>query len=371
MTESYLITGGCGFIGSHLADSLVGDGHTVRVLDNLTPQVHPNQERPSYLNAQVECVVGDVLEPEALSKSLAGIDVVVHFAAAVGVGQSMYEPERYVRTNSLGTAALWQQLIDSSNRPRKVIVASSMSVYGEGEYTCPSCGPQEGVRTDAQLARGVWNARCAHCETTLEPRPTTEAKATDPASVYALSKLDQEKLCLDLGRAYDVPTVALRFFNVYGPRQSLSNPYTGVAAIFSSRIRSSNGPLLYEDGFQQRDFVSVHDVVRACRLASESPDADFGFFNVGSGAPITIRHLAQTLLELHRAEDLEPELPGSYRPGDVRHCFADISKFAAIGYCPRVELADGLRELEEWASETRAEDHFEEAQSELSRRGLL
>jgi dTDP-L-rhamnose 4-epimerase len=370
MAKTVLITGGCGFIGSHLVDHLVGRGYGVRVLDNLAPQVHPTGQ-PDYLNPSVEYLFDSILDPDALSRSLDGVDLVVHFAAAVGVGQSMYEPEHYVRTNSLGTAALLQKVVSSSSRPAKLLVASSMSVYGEGSADCPYCGPKSAARSTSRLEQGIWDARCPECEEPLQPSPTHESKALEPTSIYALTKLDQEIACLSIGRAYEMPIVALRFFNVYGPRQSLSNPYTGVAAIFSSRLRSNQSPILYEDGNQMRDFVHINDIVAACTLALEADDADFRVFNVGSGEPISIDRLARLLIKIHGLEgEFEPCLSGSYRAGDIRHCFGDIEAIRQLGYRPQVSLEVGLRELATWSASARSEDRFEEAQRELRSRGL-
>jgi dTDP-L-rhamnose 4-epimerase len=260
-----LITGGAGFIGSHLADDLIHRGHRVRVLDNLSSQVHgEGAGRPQYLHRDVEVVRGDVRNGPDVVRALDDIEAVYHFAAAVGVGQSMYEIEHYVSTNSVGTAVLLQQI--SRTTIKRLIVASSMSVYGEGLYSDRGVAVERAERSLDQLRAGEWEVRNANHEA-LTPVPTPETKSPSLSSVYALSKYDQERLCLMIGRAYGIPTVALRFFNVYGPRQALSNPYTGVLAIFASRLLNNNPPLIFEDGRQRRDFVSVYDVVEACRLA--------------------------------------------------------------------------------------------------------
>ncbi len=370
--ESILVTGGCGFIGSHLVDRLVEAGHRVRVLDALEPQVHGDGP-PTYLNAGAEYHFTPLANREALATLLADSDVVVHFAASVGVGQSMYEIERYVASNTLGTATLLDLLVNGpARRPRKLLVASSMSVYGEGAYACPRCGPVAGERLAGDLAAGRWEPRCPACGGDLEPRPTPETKPVEPASVYALSKYDQERLCLTVGRAYALPVVALRFFNVYGPRQALSNPYTGVAAIFSARIKAGRPPVVYEAGRQRRDFVSVHDVVAACLLALGDPRADGSVFNVGSGRSVSVLELAELLLDLYgRSGSLVPEVAGSFRQGDVRHCFADIAAISALGYRPAVELSTGLAELAEWAEGVEAEDRFAAAERELRGKGLV
>jgi dTDP-L-rhamnose 4-epimerase len=365
-----LITGGAGFIGSHLADELLAHGHHVRVLDNLGPQVHgPNPKRPEYLSPEVELVTGDVRDENAVRKSLAGIDAVFHLAAMVGVGQSMYEIANYTAVNNGGTATLLQALID--NPVERLIVASSMSLYGEGLYRTPIGEFVPGYeRSFDQLKARRWELEDAEGGT-LTPVATPENKPPSLSSIYALSKYDQERMCLIFGRAYRVPTVALRFFNVYGTRQALSNPYTGVMAIFASRLLNNNPPMIFEDGSQRRDFVSVHDVARACRLALEVPEAAGQVFNVGSGQNYSIRELAERISEVMNKGDIEPQISGKYRIGDVRHCFADISLAQQVlGYEPRVNLSDGLTELVGWLSGQVAEDRVDQASAELSARGL-
>ncbi len=370
MSKKVLITGGAGFIGSHLADEFLKHQYEVRVLDSLSPQVHgPRRERPSYLNDEVELMVGDVLDPDALRKSLKGVDAVFHFAAMVGVGQSMYEVDKYTSVNNQGTANLLQALIEKP--VARVVVASSMSLYGEGLYKTPGGdligGTERGL---TQLAAKDWEVHAPDGDV-LTPLPTPESKLPSLSSVYALSKYDQERLCLIIGRAYKIPTVALRFFNVYGTRQALSNPYTGVMAIFASRLMNDNAPLIFEDGLQQRDFVSVHDVARACRLALETPKAEGQVFNVGSGNHYTIKELGQRIAEVMGKGYIEPRITEKYRVGDVRHCFADITLAKTVlGYEPRVTLEEGLGELVTWLEGQVAEDRVEQASAELSARGL-
>ncbi|HEY0570439.1 MAG TPA: NAD-dependent epimerase/dehydratase family protein, partial [Enterovirga sp.] len=286
MGDTVLITGGAGFIGRYVARALIERGDRVRVLDSLIEQVHGDRKVPDGLHPDTELVVGDVRDEAAVTGALAGVDKVVHLAAEVGVGQSMYAVDRYVSVNDLGTAVLFQQLI--AKPVKRVVVASSMSIYGEGLYR-RSVGSTvvDAVRRRDRLERGEWEP-----EPGLEPLPTPESKTPSLASVYALTKYDQERLCLIWGGAYDVPTTALRFFNVYGPRQALSNPYTGVLAIFTARLLNGRAPLLYEDGAQRRDFVSVHDVAVACRLALESDGAAGRAVNVGSGRAASVREIA-------------------------------------------------------------------------------
>jgi dTDP-L-rhamnose 4-epimerase len=370
MPQQILITGGAGFIGSHLADELLAAGHRVRVLDNLTAQVHgAERRRPDYLADDVELFLGDVADPADVQRALRGTDVVCHLAAAVGVGQSMYAIEQYTRVNTIGTAVLLEALI--AHPVSRLVVASSMSIYGEGRYVAPGGAVVDGVeRTRGQLAHGEWELRGPGGEE-LVPVATPEGKRPSLASIYALSKHDQERLCLLVGEAYGIPTVALRFFNVYGPRQALSNPYTGVLAIFASQLLNGNRPMIFEDGRQRRDFVSVYDVAHACLLALESDAAPGGVFNIGSGESYTVCEIAERISAVLGREYLRPEITGQYRVGDIRHCFADITRARiALGYSPRVPLGEGLVELAGWLEGQRAEDHVAQAREELSARGL-
>src|SRR4051794_27751859 len=370
MGSQILITGGAGFIGSHLADALLARGHRVRALDVLAPQVHGSEgHRPAYLDPRVDLQVGDVRDPAAVRRALAGVDVVYHLAAAVGVGQSMYEIAHYTAVNNLGTAVLLEAL---SERPGgRLIVASSMSVYGEGAYRCRDGRPCAAAdRSLAQLRAGDWEPRGPDGEP-LEPVPTPESKTPSLASVYALSKYDQERMCLVVGRAYGIPTTALRLFNVYGPRQALSNPYTGVLAIFASRLLNGNRPTVYEDGLQRRDFVSVHDVASAFCLAMDRPSADGLVVNVGSGHAYTIREIAERVAAATGRPDVHPLMTGKYRVGDIRHCFADIGEAQRVlGYAPAVTLEGGLEELAGWLEGQPATDRADEAGAELAARGL-
>jgi dTDP-L-rhamnose 4-epimerase len=368
--KKVLITGGAGFIGSHVADELLAHGYHVRVLDNLDAQVHGDtRRRPDYLDRDVEVLVGDVCDPEMVAKALQGVDAVYHFAAAVGVGQSMYEVARYTRINNLGTAVLLEALIAKPGR--KLVVASSMSLYGEGLYRNAAGEICEGgERSLAQLRSGDWELHGAD-GSVLEPVPTPESKAPALASVYALSKYDQERMCLMVGRAYDFPVAALRFFNAYGPRQALSNPYTGVLAIFAARLLNDNSPKIFEDGLQQRDFVSVYDVARACRLALETDGAAGETFNIGSGRASTVRDIATRLARVLGKSHVEPEITGKYRVGDIRHCFADIGKARRIlRYEPQVQLEEGMAELASWLESQAAVDRVAQASAELAARGL-
>jgi dTDP-L-rhamnose 4-epimerase len=371
MSRTILITGGAGFVGSHLADGLLRRGHAVRVLDNLTEQVH-GLRRPEYLSPDVELIAADIRNPQCIREALRGADVVFHMAAAVGVGQSMYEISRYMSVNTIGTAELLQAMLDTRMVPDKVIVASSMSIYGEGRYVCSGCKQEQAppVRSAKQLRDGDWEVRCPECGSVLLPIPTNELKPSETNSVYALSKRDQEELCLIYGRTYGIPVTALRFFNIYGTRQALSNPYTGVAAIFASRLLNGQAPLVFEDGNQMRDFVSVHDIVRACMLAMESRASDGEVINVGGGTPISIVRVAEILAHSLN-KDVRPVITQKYRAGDIRHCFADLTKARnLLGYEATVSHEQGFLELAQWLAEQEAEDKAETMLKELNAYGL-
>jgi dTDP-L-rhamnose 4-epimerase len=368
--DRVLITGGAGFIGSHLARRLLAEGYHVRALDNLTPQVHgENAGRPAYLDPAVELVVGDIRDRAVVAQALDGCDAVVHLAACVGVGQSMYEIVRYASVNTEGTGVLLQEMID---RPiRKLLVASSMSIYGEGLYRDQRGRMVESAtRTREQLERRAWEPEDADGGP-LTPLPTPESKRPALSSIYALGKYDQERMCLLFGDTYRIPTVALRFFNVYGPDQALSNPYTGVLAIFAGRLLNNKAPLIFEDGRQRRDFVSVHDVVQGLVLALERSGADGLAVNLGSGENVSILEVAQRLGTTLDRDQVMPALTGKYRVGDIRHCFADVTRAReCLGYEPQVTLEQGIAELATWLEGQVADDRVDSAAAELQARGL-
>jgi dTDP-L-rhamnose 4-epimerase len=371
MSKKILVTGGAGFIGSFIVDELVKQGHDVRVLDNIDPQVHSNRT-PDFLNKNVEFIKGDITNKGTFKNALQDVEVVFHQASAVGVGQSMYQVEHYTKVNSLGTAVLLDLLVNTEHNVKKLLVAASMSSYGEGSYECENCGLVEPeLRTEEQMKKRDWEIHCPKCNRTVKPVPTKETKTQKANSIYAITKKNQEEMCLNIGKAYGIPIVALRYFNVYGPRQSLSNPYTGVVAIFMSRIKNNHSPVVYEDGLQTRDFISVHDVVRANILAMKSNNANYEVFNVGTCKPLTIKSVAGTLAKLYR-KDIRPDITNKFRKGDVRHCFADITKIKnKVGFEPKMGFEEGMKELVEWSKTTKAEDKFEKATEELREKGLI
>ena len=366
--QTVLITGGAGFIGSHLADELLASGYRVRALDRLDAQVHgPDAERPDYLDPRIELQVGDVRDPAAVAAALDGVSKVVHLAARVGVGQSMYEMASYTDTNVHGTAVLLEQMLAAG--VESLVVGSSMSIYGEGLYRDRDGRFVEAERDPAQLGAGRWELIGEHGEA-LEPVPTPESKRPHLASIYALSKFDQERMCLIWGRAYGVHTVALRFFNAYGDRQALSNPYTGVLAIFGNRLLNGRPPIIFEDGRQRRDFVHVSDVARACRLAMETPAAGGRALNVGSGSSVSIAELAQRLARVMDS-DVAAEVTGEYRTGDIRHCYADIDAARSVlGFEPQVDLDRGIDALARWLAKQQSVDRVDRAREELQARRL-
>jgi dTDP-L-rhamnose 4-epimerase len=363
-----LVTGGCGFIGTHLVRTLVEQGDEVVVLDSLEPQVH---ERPPSLLPNVRLFEGTVGDADLVDRALEGVDRVVHLAAAVGVGQSMYEIAAYVEKNTFATAVFLERFVAGSPRPSRLVVASSMSIYGEGEYECPAHGAvAPGPRGEQQLVAREWEARCPSCGRELRPVGTRETKPLIPTSIYAITKRDHEEMCLVTGNAYGVPTVALRFFNVYGPGQALSNPYTGVAAIFASRLLNRRPPVIFEDGRQSRDFIHVSDIVQGILRALDSDDAVGQALNLGTGRAATVNEVAE-LLSRGIGVDLEAVRTGQYRAGDIRHCYADTRRAEELlGFRAAVALQDGMAELAEWLAGQEAVDRVEAATNELVARGL-
>jgi dTDP-L-rhamnose 4-epimerase len=364
-----LVTGGAGFIGGHLVRELVARGEDVVVLDCLEEQVHGGvmPELPD----SVELIVGEVGDVASADRALHGVERVVHLAAAVGVGQSMYEIARYTERNTMQTAIFLERLVAQRPLPTRLVVASSMSIYGEGEYECAEHGrTAPPPRPEEQLLARQWELCCPTCGAALTPVGTRESKALIPTSIYAITKRDHEELALVTGAAYGIPSVALRFFNVYGPGQALSNPYTGVAAIFASRLLNGHPPVIFEDGEQSRDFIHVSDIVRGILLALESEAATGHAINLGTGRPSTVVQIAEALSAGLEAE-LEPIRNGQYRAGDIRHCVADPTQARELlGFEAAVTLEQGMAGLLTWLADQEAVDRVEDATRELASRGL-
>lgn len=364
-----LVTGGAGFIGTHLVHALTERGDDVVVLDSLESQVH-GQALPETASG-VQLLVGNVGDRELATRALNGVDRVVHLAAAVGVGQSMYEIARYTELNTMATARFLEALIAMRPLPTRVVVASSMSIYGEGEYVCPEHGRMApGPRPEEQLIARSWEMYCPTCGSEMRPVGTRESKPLIPTSIYAINKRDHEEMCLVTGAAYGIPTVALRFFNIYGPGQALSNPYTGVAAIFASRLLNGHRPMIFEDGDQSRDFTHVSDVVRGILLALESEAAVGQPVNLGTGHATTIAEVARVISQ-GLSLDIEPERNWRYRAGDIRHCYADPARAKELlGFDAQTSFEDGMGQLVQWLERQQAEDRVDDATRELAARGL-
>lgn len=365
-----LVTGGAGFIGSFLVDRLVLLGYKVRILDNLEDQVHKGI-KPRYLNKKAEFIKGDVRNYSVLQKAVKDIDAIFHLASSVGVGQSNYQIKKYMDTNTGGISNILDILINSKNKVKKLITISSMTCYGEGNYICKKCGVvRPSLRTEEQLKKKKWNLYCPNCQGLVKPIPTDEKALDYPNSVYGLSKKIQQDLSFLVGNIYKIPIVVLRGFNIYGPRQSLSNPYTGVTAIFISRLKNNKEAMVFEDGLQTRDFVSVYDVIQAFILALKKDEANYQVFNIGSGKGTSILEIAQ-ILSLLLGKDKLIKVNNEFRVNDIRHCFSDISKAKKLlGWEPKISLEQGLKELIDWSESEKAEDKFSEAQKELEQKGL-
>lgn len=370
-----LITGGAGFIGSHIADNLLNKGYNVTILDNLKPQVHSEDIKdkngwPNYLNSECRFIQGDVCDPAMVRKSLNNITHVAHLAAAVGVGQSMFEIVDYTRTNALGTAVLLEELSKGHHKVKRLVVASSMSIYGEGAYQTKSgrkIYPK--LRDIGQLRNHQWELK--EGDEKLFPIPTSETKPLDPASIYAVGKRDQEEMCLVTGKSLKIPTIALRFFNTYGPRQALSNPYTGAAAIFISQLINNKAPLIFEDGMQKRDFIHVSDIAAAFATVLTSSKEVWDVYNVGSGIPLTISEIANTLAKL-LGKSIKPQILGQYRMGDIRHCYSDTSKlFNHFGFRAQISLDNGMKDLIAWVGNQKTVDLTSQNMSLLKKNKLI
>lgn len=370
-SEKVLVTGGAGFIGSWLVDKLVEKGYKVRIFDNLEKQVHGGKV-PSYLNKKTEFIKGDVVNYNDFKRALDGINIVFHLASSVGIGQSNYEVRKYTKTNVLGTANLAQYLIDEKHKIKKVIFPASMTGLGEGYYYCKTHKKvRPDVRSREQMEKNDWELHCPICNKTVRPIATNEDAEEHPSSIYAVTKRSQQDILLTIGKIYQIPTIGLRLFNVYGPRQSLSNPYTGVTAIFTSRIKSDQEAVVYEDGGQTRDFISVHDVVDAFVKSINSTKANYQLINIGSGKPVQIKKVAKILEQKLNKKDLV-KITGEFRTNDIRNCYADTKKAKELlKWSPKVNFDKGIEELIAWGNKEKSEDKFKSAEKELRAKGLL
>lgn len=368
-----LVTGGAGFIGSHVVDVLLARGERVRVLDNLLPQAHPTGTA-RFLAKEAELVVADLRDRAAVDRALEGVDTVFHLGGIVGNGQSMYELRLYTDVNVVGTATLLEAMVARRAQFRRLVVASSMVVYGDGAYACPEHGElrRAPVRTEARMAAGSFEPECPTCGVEVSAVATRENHALAPTSTYGVCKRDQEELSLVIGRSYDIPTIALRYLNTYGSRQALSNPYTGVCAIMAMRMLLDKPPVVFEDGGQLRDPTHVSDVARATVAAATAPaEALYRPFNIGAGARVSVLDMARALGRA-LGKDIEPSVTGDFRRGDIRHCFADVSRARELlGWSASVPFEQGAKELAEWAASQTPEDRTEEANDELRRLGLI
>jgi dTDP-L-rhamnose 4-epimerase len=376
MPKKILITGGAGFIGSHLVDKLIEEGsHEVFIFDNLEEQVHGKSNNPpNYLHKEAKFVKNSLTNYNDLKDLVKECEVIFHLGAVVGVGQSMYQVRKYIETNILGTANLLDILVNCEHSVEKLIIASSNTVYGEGKANCSHCGVVYPLlRNKNQLINKEWETKCPDCGLEIKPVLTDENNPFNSSSIYALSKQSQEQMGLLIGKTYGINTTVLRFFLVYGTRQALSNPYTGVCSIFSNRLLNGKPPIVFEDGLQSRDFVHVNDVCQALVLAMKNEAANGEIFNVGTGQPITIKEVAETISEKINPE-LKPEFNQQYRIGDIRHCVADISKIKnKLGYKPNINFKEGIDDLIQWIrnKEFQIEDKSQNALDELKEKGLL
>ena len=370
MAETVLVTGGAGFIGRAVCSELLDRGNAVRVLDSLIEQVHGDREQPDGIPAGVELIRGDIRNKDIVTRALKGVDSAVHLAAEVGVGQSMYAVERYTSVNETGSAVLFEALID--HPVRRVVTASSMSIYGEGLYRdCDGNLVEDAERRPRTTSDESWDPLDSQGRP-LRPVATPEWKRPSLASIYAVGKYVQERQTLIMTKAYGMEGACLRLFNVYGTGQALSNPYTGVLAIFASRLLNRQPPLIFEDGEQRRDFVYVGDVARAFAEALTSPAADGEVFNIGSGDDRSVSDVARELARAMGCEDIEPQIVGKSRTGDIRHCFCDGTKAAEqLGFRAEKDFREGLAELAEWVASQTADDRVDEARAELEARGLV
>ncbi|MHD0317772.1 NAD-dependent epimerase/dehydratase family protein [Fusobacterium sp. THCT1E2] len=371
-----LITGGAGFIGSNLALRLLEKKYEITVLDNLSQQIHGDKPEKSELyltiKDKVRFILGTVTSREDWKKALQEVDVIVHLAAETGTGQSMYEIEKYVNTNINGTAIMWDILANEKHKVKKVVVAASRAIYGEGKYYCKEhkeVYPTE--REIKNLENKDFEVKCPICNKNVELLGTTEDSKIHPTSVYGLTKDVQEKMSLLIGQSLNIPVVTYRYQNVYGPGQSLKNPYTGILSIFSTRIKNNNDINIFEDGKESRDFIYISDVVEATILGIEKEEANYQSFNVGTGINISVLAVAEILKKLYKSE-VTIKISGNFRLGDIRHNFADISKIEKLlGYKPKYSFEKGMEEFVKWVNKQPIEkDDYENSILEMKEKGL-
>lgn len=371
-----LITGGSGFIGSNLSLKLIDKGYSVRVLDNMSPQIHGDNYKNSQLykniDGKVEFILGDVQKREDWEKALKDVNIVVHLAAETGTGQSMYEIERYTDVNIKGTAIFLDLLTNGNHSVEKIIVASSRAIYGEGKYICKEHNEVYPLaRTENYMSKGDFGVKCPVCDEDVELVGTTEDSKIHPTSIYGFTKQGQEDMCMIVGKSLGIPVVAYRYQNVYGPGQSLKNPYTGILSIFSTRIKNGNDINIFEDGLESRDFVYIDDVVNATILGIEKEEANYQSFNVGTGVAVDVITVANTLKRKYTS-DVEIKISGNYRLGDIRHNFADVSKTKILlGFEPKVDFVTGISNFADWVNTQEVEeDNYEKSIEEMKKKGL-
>jgi dTDP-L-rhamnose 4-epimerase len=376
MLKNVLITGGAGFIGSSLALKLLEKGYKVTVLDNLSPQIHGEDGTSSELflkiRDKVSFIKGDVVDSDDWRKALKGQDVVVHLAAETGTGQSMYEINKYIDVNVKGTSNLLDILTNEDHQVKKIVVAASRAIYGEGMYRCTKHGTVYPVeRTEADMNKGDFEVKCPICNQNVEVMATTEETKIHPTSVYGITKQVQEQMCMVVGKSLNIPVVGYRYQNVYGPGQSLKNPYTGILSIFSTIIKNNNNINIFEDGLESRDFVFIDDIVDATILGIEKEEANFESFNVGTGVPTTVIEVANVLKEKYQS-NTEIQISGNFRLGDIRHNFADLTKIQGkLGFTPKVSFEEGISKFVDWVNQQEVvEDRYQKSIEEMKKKGL-
>ena len=373
--KNILITGGAGFIGSRLCEKLFDQGNNITVLDNLSEQIHGNGESFLFNKIKDKCtfIKGDVRDKNDWAHAIKNQQIIIHLAAETGTGQSMYEVEKYTNVNVIGTSHMLEILANSNHNVKKIIVASSRSIYGEGKYNCKTHGVQyPSKRKEEDMKKGEFNPKCSMCNSTLNLLPTDEQSKIHPSSIYGINKQQQEQMVMLMGESLSIAPVAFRYQNVYGPGQSLSNPYTGILSVFSTRILNGNNLDIYEDGEETRDFVYIEDAVDATILGMEKEEANGNIFNVGSGVSTRVLDVANTLKRLYNSE-INITVSGKFRLGDIRHNFADLSKSKDIlGFTPKYNFERGITEFVNWVKTQEVmEDKYEKSIQQLKNKGLI